>query len=585
MNKENLVLNTMCGIFALMSTIDEMTIRTEFMKGRPRGPEHSSIEKLDIVTSNKPFYFGFHRLAINGLNTTSNQPLVFDNIKLICNGEIYNYKQLYKQMGITPVTQSDCEVIIHLYIKYGLEQTLRMLDGVFAFVLFDNSDIMHPKLCVARDPYGVRPLYQTNTHNNNTHNNNTHNSNTHFNPILGFASEMKMLHNLSCTSGGNVDIIHFKPGTYSVYTMVNEFWKSDASNIPYTMISSTNLSDVNVNSVDKIECDIMRLLKSAVKKRVETTERPIACLLSGGLDSSLICALVQREVTKQSGKKIETYSIGLPGSDDLKYARIVAKHLGTNHCEVVVSEQEMLDAIPDVIYKIESYDTTTIRASVGNYLVANYISKNSLAKVIFNGDGADELMGGYLYFHQCPDSIEFDKECKRLLTDLHCYDVLRSDKSIASNGLEARTPFLDRSFVEYYMSIHPDIRNHVFNKQCEKYLIRSAFSRMWIDGKPLIPDEVLWRTKEAFSDGVSKHARSWYEIIQEHVETIDVDMKYTKYVNHNIPVTKEQMYYRHLFEKNYEGRSSIIKYLWMPKYVDALDSSARTLTIYDSIHL
>lgn len=575
MNKEYVRLNTMCGIFALMSSIDEMTIRKEFMKGRPRGPECSTIEKLDIVTSNNPFYFGFHRLAINGLNTTSNQPLVFDNIKLICNGEIYNYKQLYKQMGITPVTQSDCEVIIHLYIKYGIEQTLRMLDGVFAFVLFDNSDIMHPKLCVARDPYGVRPLYQTNTHN----------SNTHFHPILGFASEMKMLHNISCTSGDNVDIIHFKPGSYSVYTMVDEFWKPVVAHVPYTMISSTDLSDLNDNSVDEIECNITRLLKSAVKKRVETTERPIACLLSGGLDSSLICALVQREVTQQTGKKIETYSIGLPGSDDLKYARIVANHLGTKHCEVVVSEQEMLDAIPDVIYKIESYDTTTIRASVGNYLVANYISKNSLAKVIFNGDGADELTGGYLYFHQCPDSIEFDKECKRLLTDLHCYDVLRSDKSISSNGLEARTPFLDRSFVQYYMSIHPDIRNHVLTNKCEKHLLRSAFSRMLFDGKPLLPDEVLWRTKEAFSDGVSKQTRSWYEIIQEHVETIDDDMTYTMYVDHNIPVTKEQMYYRHLFEKNYEGRSHIIKYFWMPKYVDALDSSARTLTIYDSIHL
>lgn len=569
----------MCGIFALMSDIDETTIRAEFMKGKSRGPEHSTLEKMELVPTNIPFYVGFHRLAINGLNSTSNQPIIFENIKLICNGEIYNYKQLYTSMNIMPTTQSDCEVILHLYMKYGIDQTLRMLDGVFAFVLIDNRNPMQPKMIVARDPYGVRPLYQTIVK--------TSHDAAPYNRMVGFASEMKMLHTLAEPFAGAVDIVQFKPGSYSRYNLEDQIWRPQTSNVPFSIISSTYLADPRDTPIEEIEFNIIRYLTNAVKKRVETTERPIACLLSGGLDSSLICALVQQEVRKSGGGQIETYSIGMEDSEDLKYARIVANHLGTKHHEIVVSEKEMLDAIPEVIYKIESYDTTSVRASVGNYLIAKYISRHSEAKVIFNGDGADELMGGYLYFHKCPDSIEFDKECKRLLTDLHMYDVLRSDKCISSNGLEPRTPFLDRYFVQYYMSIHPDIRNHAKQRKCEKYLLRSAVSNVSHTGKQLLPNEVLWRKKEAFSDGVSKHTRSWYEIIQEHVSQMDEDeMSRTLYNSHNRPTTMEQTYYRYLFEENYEGRAETINYFWMPKYVDAKDASARTLNVYnvDNLH-
>jgi len=557
----------MCGIFALMCNADESIIKKEFMKGKHRGPEYSSLNKIGLVNSNNNFYLGFHRLAINGLNSGSHQPIYYNNIQLICNGEIYNYKQLYKMMDIVPSTQSDCEVIIHLYLKYGIEQTLRMLDGVFAFIIYDNSEIQHPKLVVGRDPYGVRPLYKTYS---------KFSSN-----FTGFASDMKMLHTLS-QEHGDIEINHFKPGSYSIYKIEEQCLKPEINEQPYNIITSTFLGDENSVSIEEIEFQITRYLMSAVKKRVETTERPIACLLSGGLDSSLICSLVNREVKMQTGKTIETYSIGLSGSDDLKYARIVSNYLGTQHNEIIVTEKEMLDAIPQVIYNVETYDTTTIRASVGNYLVAKYISENSEAKVIFNGDGADELMGGYLYFHKCPDSIEFDKECKRLMTNIHSYDVLRSDKSISSNGLEARTPFLDRYFVQYYLSIHPNIRNHNYLGKCEKYLVRSAFSKVSFEGKSLMPKEVLWRTKEAFSDGVSKQTRSWYEIIQEHIEGIDAN-KLSNHYNWNKPTTKEQEYYRHLFEKYYEYRSNVIKYFWMPKYVDAYDSSARTLKIYNDV--
>ena len=261
----------------------------------------------------------------------------------------------------------------------------------------------------------------------------------------------------------------------------------------------------------------MNIYLNAVKKRVVgTSDRPIACLLSGGLDSSLITAFVN----KFYNGVLETYSIGLFDSEDLKYARIVANHLETNHTEIKLTEDEFFDAIPEVIQgTIESYDTTTVRASVGNYLIGKYISQHSSAKVIFNGDGSDELMGGYLYFHKAPDSIEFDKECKRLLKEIAFFDVLRSDRSISSHGLEPRTPFLDRAWVEFYLSLPKDLRNHSKNKQCEKFLLRNAIS---ICDKNLIPRQILWRTKEAFSDGVSGQVRSWFQIIQEKIEALCV---------------------------------------------------------------
>ena len=238
----------------------------------------------------------------------------------------------------------------------------------------------------------------------------------------------------------------------------------------------------------------------------------------------------------------------------------------------VCTEKQFLDAIPEVIEAIESYDTTTVRASVGNYLVSKYIKNHSEAKVIFNGDGSDEVCGGYMYFHAAPDSIAFDQECRRLLKDIHMFDVLRSDRSISSNGLEARTPFLDRHFVETYLSIPTNFRV-LGNGKCEKYLLRKAFENF-----TLLPKEVLFRTKEAFSDGVSTQTKSWFEIIQDHVETLEFPVDDT--ISDNKPTTKEQQYYRHIFDQYYKGCSNLIPYFWMPRFVDATDSSARTLQIY-----
>jgi len=272
---------------------------------------------------------------------------------------------------------------------------------------------------------------------------------------------------------------------------------------------------------------------------------------------------------------LETYSIGLKDSEDLYNARIVANYLDTKHTEIIVSEDDFFNAIPEVIKVIESYDTTTVRASVGNYLIGKYISENSDAKVIFNGDGADELMGGYLYMSKAENHLEFDKECKLLLKDIHFFDVLRSDRCISQNGLEARTPFLDREFVNKYLSIPSNIRFEK-NQIQEKYLFRKAFEDDYL------PDKILWRRKEAFSDGVSSKEKSWYKIIEDKVlEQTDIEYDLDKKYEHNEPDTLEKLYYRTIFEKYYKNLGYIIPYYWMPKYVNASDSSARTLDIYN----
>ena len=504
----------MCGIFALLNNtnLSINIIEKEFYKGRNRGPEFS---KLDY--NYMKMILGFHRLAINGLNNISNQPLVFENIVLICNGEIYNYKELYQSINVTPVTQSDCEVIIHLYLKYGIEQTLTMLDGVYSFILYDNTitEDLNNKIYIARDPFGIRPLYYLKNANDKM------DCRFNSNILYGFASELKCLQYFYNLNPEYYTIEQFLPGTYSVFNLsskVSSKWEPIIINkshftpcFPHTM--SHDFQD--------IYSKIAIYFNAAIVKRCITTERPIACLLSGGLDSSLVAALVNNYYESHDfPNKLETYSIGLEGSEDLKYAKIVADYLGTKHTEIIVSEKQMVDSIPDVIKTIESYDTTTVRASIGNYLLGKYISEHSDAKVIFNGDGSDELLGGYIYMNKCPDDIEFDKEIRRLLKDIHLFDVLRSDKSISSHGLEPRTPFLDRSFANFILSLPPSFRNHRNNNHIEKFILRHSFSFPNFtnnNGKAILPDEILWRKKEAFSDGVSSYGRSLFTIIQEHI--------------------------------------------------------------------
>jgi len=569
----------MCGIFALLNndtTYSKNFIKEQFEKIKNRGPENS------VLVDNVKSTFGFHRLAINGLNIQSNQPFLIDNILLICNGEIYNYKELYQLMGIEGSTQSDCEVIIHLYKNYGIEQTLQMLDGVFSFVLLDNRIIMDDlssKCFVARDPFGVRPLFSFKTKNTSEN-------------VIGFASEMKAFIDFHKNAKDNSFIQAFTPGSYSSYHLSNKVlceWTPIKENVyyfiphfPKTMLNN-KCHHLELNDIMK---NIRRLLVDAVIKRCITTERPVAALLSGGLDSSLIAALISNYYVKKFGSnKLETYSIGLQGSEDLRYAKIVADYIGSKHTEIIVTEKEMFDAIPEVIYNIESYDTTTVRASIGNYLIGQYISHNSDAKVVFNGDGSDEVCGGYLYMNKCPNSIEFDKETRHLLSNIHLFDVLRSDRCISSHGLEPRTPFLDKSFVNYYLSIPSFIRNNdyfkshnVFQKTImEKFLLRESFSYTncyEVDGgKQLLPDDILWRRKEAFSDGVSNNSRSLFQIIQEQlIDTSD---------SSKTPLELEKKYYKSIFLKYYPNQESIIPFYWMPKYTNTMDPSARTLEFYN----
>jgi asparagine synthase (glutamine-hydrolysing) len=574
----------MCGIFAILNSEETKDVETEFMKGKRRGPEFSKLEKY------MKLILGFHRLAINGLNDTSNQPIIFNDIILVCNGEIYNFKQLYKMLNITPITQSDCEVIIHLYLAYGIEQTLLMLDGVFSFILLDNrisEGNLDNHLYIARDPFGVRPLYSL------------VNDQDHYNlyNLYGFASELKCLEKIYNTNTYHYKIKQFEPGTYSIFKLpssVQAKWVPFTENktyhipsFPYSrLISSTD------NFFKEIANNVIYYLNAAVIKRCEATERPVACLLSGGLDSSLIAALASNYF-REKGIKIETYSIGLSESEDVKYARIVAEYIGSKHHEIIVTEDDMFNAIPEVIEALESYDTTTVRASLGNYLIGKYIAANSDAKVIFNGDGSDELFGGYLYMHKCPNDIEFDKETRRLLKDIYLFDVLRSDKSISSNGLEPRTPFLDKTFVNYVLSIPPYFRNHNnFTNQLEKTVLRTAFNDYFDDslGRKILPDEILWRRKEAFSDGVSSQGRSLFVILQEKIRdqyNKKIDELNEKYIEHDkhywsceANIETEKRYYKEIFDNLYPNCAHILPYFWMPKYTNSTDPSARTLTIY-----
>jgi len=548
----------MCGIFALCNysnshlRMKDTIVKDSFYEGKNRGPEFSTIENVSIELK-----FGFHRLAINGINDKANQPLQFNNISLICNGEIYNYKDLYNFLNLTPNTDSDCEIIIHLYIKFGIEETLKLLDGVFAFILVDN-DKGH--MYVSRDPYGVRPLYYTKNED-----------------LFIFASEMSMIHKLS-----DSDIMHFSPGTYMQLFLphcVSPKW-SIVKNIRYHDTSFSIVESVETFNFQQMFENVKTLLTNAVYKRCSTSDRPIACLLSGGLDSSLIAALVNQYHVNNNLPTLETYCIGIKGSVDIENAEKVARFLKTKHTSIVISEDDFINAIPEVIQTIESYDTTTVRASIGNYLVAKYISENSDAKVIFSGEGSDELTGGYLYMNQAPNCIEFDLECKRLLNDIHIYDVTRSDKCISSHGLEPRVPFLDRSFVQYYLSIPMNVRYRTGellffsdHKTCEKFILRKSFESSF-----LLPEEILWRTKEAFSDGVCGQQKSLFEIIQDNITNLDLNHSY----KHNSPITKEQEYYRNIFENCFPNQSHIIPYFWMPRFVHANDPSARTLNIYNT---
>lgn len=552
----------MCGIFLYVSSdVSINTLIDAANQIKARGPDISTYVSLNNV------FMCFHRLSINDLNLVGNQPMFFNNTALICNGEIYNYKKIKETYDFVTHSHSDCEVILHLYnhfkdiygpdeIEEAAYQVCDKLDGEFAFVIYD-VDLQ--KLIVGRDRYGVRPLF----------------IGTDDKGGLGIASEMKSLTNL-CTE----HLDQFKPSFCSI---INTIDVTDIRTIRYNTISEPY--DPNNKDMDYILPKVKELLEDAVEKRL-MSDVPIASLLSGGLDSSLVAAILAQTL---GNEKLHTFSIGLKGATDLGYAQIVAEHIGSIHHEVIVTEDEMLAAIPEVVRVIESYDITTVRASTPHYLISKHISQKTPFKVLFSGEMSDEggAAGGigYLYGKLAPSANDYCEESNRLLEEIYRFDNLRADRAISANGLEARVPFSDHFLIKFGQSINPELRQS--KGKIEKYILRKAFA-----SSEMIPDEVLFRTKDAFSDGVSVKRRSWYEIIQEYVDTIISDEEFLaeapKY-EHNTPPNKEAYYYRKLFHQHY-NHDKVIPHFWLPRWCDSYDSngkikpldpSARTLNVYN----
>ena len=565
----------MCGIFACFGSAQCPDIEACVAKLKARGPETTALVKKSCGT------FGFTRLAINGLNPAGMQPFTKNGITWICNGEIYNAKALAEEYNIPMPSGSDCEVLGHLYEVYRdtPESFFRCLDGVFAIILYDEKRDL---LLWGRDPYGVRPLFAAWPSVKNFSLSGvkdfcalTLKLNLYGHPTnsLVLASERKAIP----SSHGNV--MQFTPGHWG------SIKASDASNFSMyayhqsPWLKNPSYSPANVKGVATAANAVRFALEEAVKKRL-MTERPCAALLSGGIDSSLIAALVQKNLNALGLPPLKTFSIGMPGSTDLKYAKMVANHIGSDHTEVILTADDFFLAIPQVVYDIESYDITSVRASVGNWLVSKAIREQTDCKVVFNGDGSDEVFGSYLYFYKAPSEQAFETEVDRLLKEIHYYDVLRSDRTISLHGLEPRTPFLDKQFVAVARSIATVWRRPVKGVQVEKWILRKAF-----EGTELLPSEVLWRQKEAFSDGVSSQEKSWFEEIQERVEPClpeDWKMKALE-IKYLTPTTAEAFFYRTLYESFYgtESIETVIPAFWMPRWSPGVtDPSARKLAHY-----
>ena len=527
----------MCGIFCYVGdSIKPIYLQENFSKIENRGPDYSVLQSIHNVQ------LGFHRLSINDLSESGHQPFIHDEIYLICNGEIYNHKNLQQKYNIQTKSESDCEVILYMYQKFGFDETCRQLDGVFSLIIYNSKS---NKLFVGRDPYGVRPLFiGCNAYDE-----------------LFLSSEMKSIHDKTIYTK------QFKPGHSLEIDLTN------GNKIFRNYYDFTYKID-RLRETDFILAGIKNKLISAVKKRL-LSDRPIGALLSGGLDSSLIAGIISR-IYKDNNIKTEfnTFGIGIKGATDLEYSQRVADYIGSKHHQIVCTEEDFLNAIPKVIYSIESYDITTVRASVGNYLVGKYIKENTDITVVFNGDGSDE-QSGYYYLRNAPNEGDFQQECMKLLREIHYFDVLRSDRSVSSQwSLEARTPFLDKEFVKFYMTIDPKLKMYSENK-IEKYLLRKAF-----ESTNIIPKEVLWRPKEAFSDGCSSEKRSWHKIIQEHVNELITDEEFylnKDFFTFNPPKTKESYWYRKLFAGYYPHKSNVIPHFWLPNWSSEIDPSAREL--------
>lgn len=580
----------MCGIWAFINLIkqspDFTKMYQDFMAIKSRGPDMSSIQTIKNVT------IGFHRLAVMDPTFHANQPYIIEDgertIIFICNGEIYNFKEIIANEQLVVPEHSDCMTIPKLYIKYtkhnpdGPSQVnhfarlfLDHIRGEFAFVLFEFDQLQNLKQIVAgRDQIGVRPLYYHKPQTTSTG--------------LMFSSEIKAMKHF------NGDIMEYPPGTIfeinfdglGKITSTDTYkFNSIGSNVPYDTYHKFHSRQDDQEMESHYLKQVRDSTINSVKRRL-LADRPIAFLLSGGVDSSLVAAIS----AKLLGQPIKTFCCGMEGSTDMHYARKVADYIGSNHTEVFFTPEEGLEAIRDVIYTTETWDTTSIRASVGQYLVCKHIGTKTDARVVMVGEGPDEVCSSYLFNYYAPSASALEACAKEYVEKIHIYDGRRADRCISRWGLEGRVAFLDPEFISAYWLIPSEWRMPTY-KNIEKWWLRKAF-----DSDDILPHSVLWRKKEAFSDGVSSKEKSWFQIIQDFVNTQVSDEEFSTHNSWGCP-TKESYYYKKIFVELFgEKNLNIIPHYWQAKFLSDgtvvdfdntttyLDPSARTLKIYHEVN-
>ena len=521
----------MCSIIGYLgSSISAQDLRAGFDKTISRGPDDTRMLHIGAAT------LGFHRLAIMGLHPEGMQPFSLDGSYVVCNGEIYGYERIKEELSskYTFVSGSDCEVLLPMYREYGVDM-FRMLDAEFACIIFDKENGSY---IAARDPIGIRPLFYGYDKKG----------------VIVFASEAKNLVGLV------KEIMPFPPGHYY----------QDGKFVCYA--DMTAVEHVVTDDLDTICRNIREKLVRGVEKRL-VSDAKVGFLLSGGLDSSLVCAIA----AKKSKRPIRTFAIGMDtDAIDLKYARQTADYLGSEHHEIIINRDIVLQNLEEVIRLLGTWDITTIRASMGMYLLCKAIHEQTDVRVLLTGEISDELFG-YKYTDYAPTADAFQQESQKRIRELYMYDVLRADRCISANSIEARVPFGDLDFVRYVMAIDPEMKLNRYNKG--KYLLRKAFEGDWL------PPEILWREKAAFSDAVG---HSMVDDIKEYTNSLYTDEEFqlrrANYSAHCMPFTKESLFYREIFEKYYHDQSRTIVDFWMPNKAwpgcNVNDPSARVLANY-----
>ena len=522
----------MCSIMGYCGPVrDWAAFYKGFDRTLSRGPDESRVLEVGGGA------LAFHRLAIMGLTEAGMQPFRLGNSAVVCNGEIYGFAKLREELegkGYAFSSGSDCEVLLPLYREYGAGM-FRLLDAEFALVLYDGE---RDEFLAARDPIGIRPLYY---------------GYDRAGTIL-FASEPKNLVGLCET------VLPFPPGCYYQGGQFHRYR------------DMTQVECVRYDDVDTACRVIHDKLVAGVEKRL-VADAQVGFLLSGGLDSSLVCAISSVIL----GKKIRTFAIGMDtDAIDLKYAREAAEFIGADHTEVYMTRKEVLAALPVVIAALGTWDITTIRASMGMYLCCKAIHEKTDIRVLLTGEISDELFG-YKYTDFAPSAGAFQQESKKRVDELHMYDVLRADRCISVNSLEARVPFGDLDFVKYVMAVDPALKMNTYGMG--KYLLRHAF-----ETDRLLPDSILWRQKAAFSDAVGHSmVDDLKAYAEERYSDADFDMLRRKY-DYCMPFTKESLLYREIFEQHYPGQARMIQDFWMPNKAwegcDVDDPSARVLANY-----